>query len=90
MNQHKDAFALGWIAAIIRWFEDLVNLLSSPLLTVGLGIALVALLTDGQLLARIPILLYGGPSRRRSAWMRSSSPRGTARGSLYVSTAIGR
>ncbi|HEY1390621.1 MAG TPA: hypothetical protein VGF38_18955 [Ktedonobacterales bacterium] len=58
MSQHKDAFALGWIAAIIRWFEDLVNLLSGPLLTVGLGIALVALLTDGQLLARIPILLY--------------------------------
>lgn len=55
---HKDAFLLGALAGIIRWFEDLVNLLSGPLLTLGLGIALVALLTDGQLLARVPALLY--------------------------------
>lgn len=55
---HKDAFLLGALAGVIRWIEDLVNLLSGPLLTLGLGIALVALLTDGQLLARVPALLY--------------------------------
>lgn len=49
---------LGGIAAFIRWVEELANLLSGPLLTLGLGIALIDLLTDGSLLAHMPLLLY--------------------------------
>lgn len=49
---------LGGIASVIRWLEELVSLLAGPLLTVGLGIALVALLSDGALLVRLPILVY--------------------------------
>ena len=49
---------LGGIAAFIRWIEELVSLLAGPLLTVGLGIALVALLSDGALLVQLPILVY--------------------------------
>lgn len=53
-----DMFLLGGIAGIIRWFESLIQLLSGPLLTVGLAIALIDLLTDGGLLARYEWLLY--------------------------------
>jgi hypothetical protein len=49
---------LAGIAGMIRWVEELANLLSGPLLTLGLGIALIDLLTDGSLLARLPLLLY--------------------------------
>ena len=49
---------LGGIAAFIRWLEELVSLLAGPLLTVGLGIALVALLSDGALLVTLPVLVY--------------------------------
>jgi len=49
---------LGGIAAGIRWVEELVSLVSGPLLTVGLGIALVDLLTGGGLLRGVPELLY--------------------------------
>src|SRR5690348_11385618 len=49
---------LGGIAGLIRFTESLVMLISGPLLTVGLGISLVALLTDGALLATQPELLY--------------------------------
>lgn len=49
---------LGGIAAFIRWIEELVSLLAGPLLTIGLGIALVALLSDGALLVQLPILVY--------------------------------
>jgi hypothetical protein len=49
---------LGGIAAGIRWVEELVTLTSGPLLTVGLGIALVDLLTGGGLLRGMPELLY--------------------------------
>jgi hypothetical protein len=49
---------LAGIAGFIRWVEELANLVSGPLLTLGLGIALVDLLTDGSLLARMPALLY--------------------------------
>ena len=47
---------LGGIAALIRWVEELVSLLAGPLLTVGLGISLVDLLTDGALLSKVPVL----------------------------------
>jgi hypothetical protein len=49
---------LGGIAATLRWCEELLALLSGPLLVIGLGISLTDLLTDGQLLAHQPLLLY--------------------------------
>jgi NADH:ubiquinone oxidoreductase subunit 6 (subunit J) len=51
-------FLLGPIAATLRWLEELANLLSGPLLVAGLAIALIDLLTDGQLLTAVPALLY--------------------------------
>lgn len=49
---------LAGIGAFVTWCEDLLAILSGPILTAGLAIALVALLTDGQLLARVPALLW--------------------------------
>ena len=49
---------LGGISALFRWLESLVTIASGPILTVGLAVALVDLLTDGQLLASQPLLLY--------------------------------
>lgn len=49
---------LAGIGAFIRWCEELAALLSGPILTAGLGIALVDLLTDGKLLASAPVLLF--------------------------------
>lgn len=49
---------LAGIAAAVAWVEELLALLSGPLLTFGLGIALIDLLTDGKLLATQPALLY--------------------------------
>ena len=57
-TQVREMPMLAGIAGIIRWVEELANLLSGPLLTIGLGIALIDLLTDGSLLARLPLLLY--------------------------------
>ncbi|PWT76123.1 MAG: hypothetical protein C5B60_04430, partial [Chloroflexi bacterium] len=49
---------LGWIAGLLRWLEELIVLVSGPLLMAGLGIGLVALLSDGALLLTAPWLLY--------------------------------
>lgn len=49
---------LGGIGSVLRWLEELVALISGPLLTAGLAIALVDLLTDGRLLASQPALLF--------------------------------
>ena len=49
---------LGWLAYVLRWAEELLIIVSGPLLTFGLGIALVDLLTDGALLTTQPSLLY--------------------------------
>lgn len=49
---------LAGIGAFVTWCEELLAILSGPILTFGLAIALVALLTDGALLVRIPALLY--------------------------------
>src|SRR5215469_6305389 len=49
---------LGWIARLLRWLEELIVLVSGPLLMAGLGIGLVALLSDGALLLTAPWLLY--------------------------------
>ncbi len=46
------------IGSVIHWIEELVMLLSGPLLTIGLGIALVDLLTGGDLLRTLPFLLF--------------------------------
>src|SRR5260370_41088440 len=46
------------IGGLFRWLEELLTLLSGPLLTAGLGLALVDLLTDGRLLATQPELLF--------------------------------
>lgn len=50
---------LTWISAFLRWLEELAAHVSGPALTIGLGIALVDLLTDGKLLATVPALLFG-------------------------------
>jgi hypothetical protein len=50
---------LAAIGGFFRWCEELLAILSGPLLTAGLLIALVDLLTDGKLLATQPELLYG-------------------------------
>lgn len=49
---------LGGISAFLRWLEELVVLVSGPMLTAGLGIGLVSLLSDGALLVSVPWLLY--------------------------------
>ena len=49
---------LAGIGVFIRWCEELASLLAGPVLTVGLGIALVDLFTDGRLLANTPALLF--------------------------------
>src|SRR5690242_8606185 len=54
----SELFMLAGLGAIIRWLEELASLLSGPVLTFGLGIALIDLLTDGRLLARMPALLF--------------------------------
>jgi hypothetical protein len=58
MNQpHHDLPILGGIAGFLHWLESLAVIASGPLLTLGLGVALVDLLTDGKLLATTPWLL---------------------------------
>jgi len=54
----RPMFLLGPIAACLRWTEELANIISGPMLVVGLGIALVDLLTAGDLIAAVPWLLY--------------------------------
>ncbi len=49
--------ALAGIAAVIRWFESLILLLAGPLLTIGLGVAVVDLATNNALLNSVPWLL---------------------------------
>jgi hypothetical protein len=49
---------LAGIAAFLRWLEELIVLASGPLLMAGLGVGLVALLSDGALLVTAPWLVY--------------------------------
>jgi len=58
MRQHHDLPILGGIAGILHWLEELAVIASGPLLTVGLGIALTALLTGGAVLTSVPALVY--------------------------------
>jgi hypothetical protein len=57
----RDDPVLAAIARALTWLEDLISLLSGPFLTVGAGIALIALLTDGAVLVTDPWLInaYG-------------------------------
>src|SRR5215470_19139486 len=76
---------LGWIAGLLRWLEELIVLVSGPLLMAGLGIGLVALLSDGALLVTAPWLVY--------AWAISQTVGvdGQLVGAWYrVSVAVGR
>ena len=76
---------LAAIALVLRWLEELIVLLSGPLLMAGLGIGLVALLSDGQLLVTAPWLVY--------AWAISQTVGvdGQLVGAWYrVSVAVGR
>jgi hypothetical protein len=57
-QQHHELPMLGAIAGVIRWVEELVSLIAGPVLTIGLAIALIDLLTDGGLLRSQPDLLY--------------------------------
>jgi hypothetical protein len=58
MEHEQDLPLLGGIALALRWVEELIVLVSGPMLTAGLGIGLVALLSDGALLVSAPWLLY--------------------------------
>ena len=58
MHRERELPMLGGIAATLRWLEELANIVAGPLLTAGLAIALIDLLTDGRLLASQPELLY--------------------------------
>src|SRR5260370_13271841 len=53
----KELPALAGTAAVIRWFESLILLLAGPLLTIGLGVAVVDLATNNALLNSVPWLL---------------------------------
>jgi len=48
---------LGGIAGLMRWLEELIVILSAPLLMFGLIVALVDLLTDGSLSLAVPWLI---------------------------------
>lgn len=58
MEQEEDLPLLGGIALALRWVEELIVLVSGPILTAGLDIGLIALLSDGALLVSAPWLLY--------------------------------
>ena len=49
---------LAGIGFLFQWIEEFLVIVSGPLLTVGLGIGLVDLLSDGALLVTSPVLLY--------------------------------
>src|SRR5258706_8244225 len=57
MNTARELPMLAGIAAVIRWFESLVLLIAGPLLTIGLGVAVVDLATNNALLNSVPWLL---------------------------------
>jgi hypothetical protein len=58
LARNRELPFLAGIAGLLRWLEELANIVSGPLLTAGLAIALIDLLTDGALLTTQPWLLY--------------------------------
>ena len=87
---------LGAISAFLRWLEELIVLLSGPLLMVGLGIGLVALLSDGAVLVSSPWLLYvwavsqtvGVDGQLVGAWYRVSVAVSRGRWGVAVAFAV--
>jgi hypothetical protein len=87
---------LAGIAAFLRWLEELVVLASGPLLMVGLGIGLVALLSDGALLVTAPWLVYawaisqtvGVDGQLVGAWFRVSVAVGRRRAGVAIAYAL--
>jgi len=57
MSTARELPMLAGIAAVIRWFESLILLVAGPLLTIGLGVAVVDLATNNALLNSVPWLL---------------------------------
>src|SRR5258708_31012892 len=58
---------LGGIAGFLHWLEELLIIVSGPLLTLGLGIALVDLLTGVALVVLSGLLRYRPPAAEASA-----------------------
>jgi hypothetical protein len=58
LSRTRELPFLGGISGLLRWLEELANTVAGPLLTAGLAIALIDLLTDGALLTTQPWLLY--------------------------------
>lgn len=56
--EHDGMPGLAGIAAVMRWLEELIVVLSAPMLIFGMGITLVDLLTDGAATLAVPWLLY--------------------------------
>lgn len=54
----SELWGLAWIGQFIHWFEELFATLAGPVLTLGLALALIDLLTGGKLLADNPNLLW--------------------------------
>lgn len=59
MRQRKTLKGIGAIKYGIDWFEEVVNLLSGPLLAVSAAVAIVDLLTDGQIHISLQPLAIG-------------------------------
>jgi hypothetical protein len=59
MTQQHDLPMLAGIAGVLRWIEELIVIISAPLLMFGLIVALIDLLTDGSLSLAVPWLIYG-------------------------------
>ncbi|HZC05161.1 MAG TPA: hypothetical protein VE338_05940 [Ktedonobacterales bacterium] len=58
METENELPMLAGIAGFIHWWEELLNIVNGPVLLFGAGIALVDLLTDGQLTATATALLF--------------------------------
>jgi hypothetical protein len=56
--EHDGMPGLAGIAAVMRWLEELIVVLSAPMLIFGMGITLVDLLTDGAATLAVPWLLF--------------------------------
>lgn len=58
MYKRKELPMLAGIGGFFHWIEELLVILSGPLLTAGLGIGLIDLLSNGKLFFDQPELLY--------------------------------
>jgi hypothetical protein len=58
MNDHDGLPGIAFLSACWRWFEELIVVLSAPMLLFGAGITVVDLLTDGSATLAVPWLLF--------------------------------